>query len=69
LSLSRNSTHSAVDDAWLTMQVFLWLNGCPFEPLRFALYDPGPANFRPALPARTASSPKPSHGARLFPWP
>ena len=60
LGLTRPDPHSALNDAWLTMQVFLWLNQCPFEPLRFSsVVDPGPANWR--------SAGAPPHPTRLTP--
>jgi DNA polymerase-3 subunit epsilon len=51
LGLKRQATPSALEDAWLTMQTFLWLRGCPYRLDFSAVGDPGPANFRDALPA------------------
>jgi DNA polymerase-3 subunit epsilon len=51
LELQRRAKHSAVEDAWLTMQVYLWMNGCPWRLDFLWLDDPGPANFR-APPSR-----------------
>lgn len=56
LGLTRPDPHSALHDAWLTMQVFLWLNQCPFEPLRFSMVaDPDPFNFVPAPAPKTCA--------------
>jgi DNA polymerase III epsilon subunit-like protein len=50
LQLTRRDKHGALEDAWLTMQAFLWLRGCPWK-LDFAwIADPGPANLRAVAP-------------------
>jgi DNA polymerase III epsilon subunit-like protein len=53
LGLTRSQSGSALEQAWLTMQVFLHLRGIPFGKKFSAVGDPGPANLRPAVaPAR-----------------
>ena len=50
LGLKRQAIPNALEEAWLTMQTFLWLRGCPYRLDFSVVRDPGPANFR----ARTA---------------
>lgn len=46
LNLPRARTHSALEDAWRTMQVYRWMNGQPYiDEMR--TIDPSPSNFRP----------------------
>jgi len=53
LGLTRSQPGSPLEQAWLTMQVFLHLRGIPFGKNFSAVGDPGPANLRPAVaPAR-----------------
>src|SRR5208282_4945182 len=51
LGLQRGAIHSAVEDAWLTMQVYLWMHDCPWR-LDFSRVDSDIANFVSALPKR-----------------
>jgi hypothetical protein len=51
LGLTRSQPGSALEQAWLTMQVFLHLRGIPFGKNFSAVGDPGPANLRPAAAA------------------
>ena len=45
IKLARSGeTHGAIEDAWLTMQIYLWLHGCPGR-LRGSL-PRTPSNFR-----------------------
>src|SRR5437879_12674457 len=40
--------HDAIEDAWLAMQIYLWLHGCPLQGrLRAAMADQYPLAFRP----------------------
>lgn len=44
-------THGALEDAWLAMQVYLWLHECPHYTTPFSsVQDPGPVNFREPPP-------------------
>ena len=47
LGLPARRGHSAVEDAWRCMQVWLWLRGLPWRLDFAALGDPGPANLLP----------------------
>ena len=38
--------HDAIEDAWLAMQIYLWLHGCPFQRRLPASLPPVPSNFR-----------------------
>lgn len=48
LRISRQKeTHGALEDAWLAMQVYLWLHGCPLYTVPFSFVaDAGIKNFR-----------------------
>jgi DNA polymerase-3 subunit epsilon len=58
IGLRRSRKHSALEDAWLAMQVFLWVRGhqlCPCDLSDFA--DATPTNFI-APPPRPGQAPK-----------
>ncbi len=57
LGLQRGAMHSAVEDAWLTMQVYLWMHDCPWR-LDFSRVDSDIANFVPAPPKRPRGRPR-----------
>jgi DNA polymerase III epsilon subunit-like protein len=38
--------HAAIEDAWLAMQVYLWLHGCPFQRRMPVSLPRIPSNFR-----------------------
>ena len=38
--------HAAIEDAWLAMQVYLWLHGCPFQRRLPVSLPRTPSNFR-----------------------
>jgi len=45
--------HGALEDAWLAMQVYLWLHNCPLYPLSFPTHlRAPPQNFREAPTAQ-----------------
>lgn len=55
IGLSRSGfQHGALEDAWLTMQIYLWLHGAPM-PMSFLSQVPAeqrrPSNLRPVPPA------------------
>ena len=48
--------HSAIEDAWLAMQIYLWLHGCPLQRRSRGSLPRTPSNFRHAEAALTLSS-------------
>jgi DNA polymerase III subunit epsilon len=38
--------HAAIEDAWLAMQIYLWLHGCPFQRRLPVSLPRTPSNFR-----------------------
>ena len=38
--------HAAIEDAWLAMQIYLWLHGCPFQRRLPGSLPRTPSNFR-----------------------
>jgi DNA polymerase III subunit epsilon len=40
--------HDAIEDAWLAMQIYLWLHGCPLQGRWRGLLPRTPSNFRHA---------------------
>jgi DNA polymerase III subunit epsilon len=38
--------HNAIEDAWLAMQIYLWLQGCPLQPRLRSLLPRTPSNLR-----------------------
>ena len=47
LKLARSGQlHAAIEDAWLAMQVYLWLHGCPFQRRLPVSLPRTPSNFR-----------------------
>lgn len=64
LGLPRAGRHSALEDAWIAMQAYLSLNGCPWRIDFAAVRDPGPANFRPPPPKRPRGRPRLGDAAR-----
>jgi DNA polymerase III subunit epsilon len=40
--------HDAIEDAWLAMQIYLWLHGCPLQGRLRGLLPRTPSNFRHA---------------------
>jgi DNA polymerase-3 subunit epsilon len=58
LGLARRSgLHSAVEDAWLTMQIYLWMHDCPWR-LDFSSVDAEIANFVAAPAPRPRGRPR-----------
>jgi hypothetical protein len=50
--------HSAFEDAWLVMMVYLWLHGCPVR-LPFSVFgDAHPTNLRPVPPVPAGPLPR-----------
>jgi DNA polymerase-3 subunit epsilon len=51
-------SHSALEDAWLAMMLYLWLQGCPYR-FGFDKFDnPAPANMREVPPALEGPLPR-----------
>jgi DNA polymerase-3 subunit epsilon len=47
IKLARSGeTHGAMEDAWLSMQIYLWLHGCPLQRRLRGLLPRTPSNFR-----------------------
>ena len=47
IKLARSGeTHGAMEDAWLSMQIYLWLHGCPHQRRLPDLIPQTPSNFR-----------------------
>ena len=67
MGLPARRAHTALEDAWRCMQVWLWLRNLPWR-LDFALAaDPGPANFRAAAARRpTKARQKKAAAPRVF---
>ena len=40
--------HGAIEDAWLAMQIYLWLHGCPLQGRLCGSLPRTPSNFRHA---------------------
>jgi DNA polymerase III subunit epsilon len=60
IKLSRaGDLHGAMEDAWLAMQIYLWLHGCPLQGRLRRSLPPTPFNFRRAedrpIPCRLTS--------------
>lgn len=52
-----HAPHGALEDAWLSMQVFFWLKGLPMLPQQ-ALPDVPPQNLRPVPPPPSGKLPR-----------
>lgn len=52
-------THGALEDAWLAMQLFLWLHDCPLYLTPFSsIADPSPQNFQAPPPRPNGPLPR-----------
>jgi hypothetical protein len=47
-SCKATCVHDAIEDAWLAMQIYLWLHGCPFQRRLRGSLPRTPSNFRHA---------------------
>jgi DNA polymerase III subunit epsilon len=47
--------HGAIEDAWLAMQIYLWLHGCPLQARLRGSLPRIPSNLRHPTPAHTAA--------------
>jgi hypothetical protein len=45
--------HDAIEDAWLAMQIYLWLHGCPLQRRLRRSLPRTPSNWRHPRPADT----------------
>jgi hypothetical protein len=59
--------HDAIEDAWLAMQIYLWLHGCPLQRRLRGSLPRSPSNFRHAAsgPYRIDRQAPPSSGTSV----
>lgn len=50
--------HSAFEDAWLAMMIYLWLHDCPLRVPFSVIETPGPTNLRPSDPLPVGPLPR-----------
>ena len=59
INLARASNrHGALEDAWLAMQVYLWLHNCPLRPALPATFPLIPINFHEVPPPLDGTTPR-----------
>ncbi len=56
--------HDAIEDAWLAMQIYLWLHGCPLQRRLRGSPPRSPSNFRHASQSRPLL-PRPEAGGAI----
>jgi DNA polymerase III subunit epsilon len=54
--------HAAIEDAWLAMQIYLWLHGCPFQRRLPGSLPRTPSNFRHVAVGRQCALTFDHHG-------
>jgi DNA polymerase III subunit epsilon len=64
LKLARaGDLHDAIEDAWLAMQIYLWLQGCPLQRRLRSSLPRIPSNLRHPTPAHIATDKARAHPA------